>query len=106
MAAVEFDACAFAEEILRPARELLVAETPAHLAVLMFQDAIHRGVQAVQGATTFHAREKLRYELTKALRAGREKVLDVVRDPGEHDVMAEETLEAVRATNAVAMAFL
>jgi hypothetical protein len=103
---VEFDPFAFAEEILRPTREMVPPDSQVMVSLQEFQEAIHKGIKAVQEATTFHAREKLRHELTKALRARRSAVLACVSDHGEREVMAEETLEAQRASNAVAMAFL
>jgi hypothetical protein len=105
---VEFDAFAFAEEILRPTKESIAQhETPAALEELeKLQDAITKTLRHVQNGPSFEKREVARLILAKTLRDQRTVVIRCVADGEERTLVSQETAEALRATSAVAMAFL
>lgn len=106
--AVEFDAFAFAEEILRPTREsVALHESAAALEELeKLQDQITKHLRFVQNGATFEKREVSRMILARTLRAQREIVLKTVSEGEERELVRAETAEALRASAAVAMAFL
>lgn len=107
MAVVSFDPCAFAQEIVRPAREVACRiGKGAEIALQALEKAIAEKLADISACETYEGREMLRRELPRVLKVRRENCLRAGGLEKDRKTLADETEDVVRATCAAAMAYL